>query len=359
MDRVIDERLSQKLKAVSFLCAMLVVAIHCPLLNKREWISTPEYRASIPAICSALHMVIDVFTRGAVPLFFAISGFLLAVKFHSDCSWYLGMLKKRVISLFVPFVLWNIIYLLVNVVVGRTQLCFDGAGIVEASRLILGWDFNSGVACFQLWFVRNLLVLIVMSPLLVLPLRKPVIGLSVLIVLAFLAAFNVWSPLIPYASVLYFSIGLFCGINHNAWEVWLRRHCRTMWIGTGTMAVALICIGCWVGYDGTRYEIYRTLIIPLSLGVMGVLWFGSDCLQRCLARFRNFFSLSFFIYAAHVLVVSFVSLVFGKCGLTGCSFIWLIGLLKIGLVIALTITLGLAFRRYSRRSFLILTGGRG
>lgn len=359
MDRVIDERLSQKLKAVSFLCAMLVVVIHCPILNKREWISNPEYRASIPVVCSALHMVIDVFTRGAVPLFFAISGFLVAVKFRPDCSWYLRTLKKRVLTLFVPFVLWNVIYLFVNVVLGRTQLCFDGAGIVAASRLILGWDFKSGVACFQLWFIRNLLVFIVLSPLLVWLFRRPVIGLLALIALAILAAFNVWSPLISYAGVLYFSIGLFFGFNHNAWEEWLRRHCRTMRIGTGAMAVALICIGCWVGYDGARYETYRTLMIPLSLGVMGVLWFGTDFLLHCLACFRNFFSLSFFIYAVHVLVVSFVSLVLGKCGLTGCSFIGLVGLLKIVLVVVLTIILGLAVRRYSRHSFLILTGGRG
>ena len=48
-----------------------------------------------------------VLTRAAVPLFFMASGFLLLSKNET----YLDFFKKRALKVFVPFLIWSVIYL--------------------------------------------------------------------------------------------------------------------------------------------------------------------------------------------------------------------------------------------------------
>ena len=74
--RVTDE-LSQRLRAVAFLCACLVVPIHC--WSVEAWFAG---KSGLHIWEAALAFLLtDTISRCAVPCFFVFSGYFLALKF--------------------------------------------------------------------------------------------------------------------------------------------------------------------------------------------------------------------------------------------------------------------------------------
>ena len=108
----------------------------------------------------------------AVPLFFFISGFLFFFKIERfSKTIYLNKLKKRFRTLLIPYVFWN---LLLYGAVALLSLYPKTRGFVE------GYDYNifetlvgklneAGTGTYplvyQLWFIRDLIVCVVISPL--------------------------------------------------------------------------------------------------------------------------------------------------------------------------------------------------
>lgn len=108
----------------------------------------------------------------SVPLFFFISGFLFFFKVDSfSHSIYLYKLRKRFKTLLVPYIFWN---LLLYVALALVSLYPKASAIVE------GYDYNiievfigklnsAGTQTYplvyQLWFIRDLIVCVIISPL--------------------------------------------------------------------------------------------------------------------------------------------------------------------------------------------------
>lgn len=110
----------------------------------------------------------------AVLLFFAMSGFLffndiVAVK---DC---LLKMQKRVRSLVVPYVIWNVIFVLWYLVLGTVPgvSSFINSDILAnfATPWCGGYYLLIKPASFPLWFLRDLIVFVACSPLVYLALR--------------------------------------------------------------------------------------------------------------------------------------------------------------------------------------------
>lgn len=111
-----------------------------------------------------------------VPLFFFISGFLF---FHKvvdfDGKVYANKLKNRVHTLLVPYLFWNTFVLLIYWFAQQflpSQSFFSGHhkpigdyGWIDLLRAY--WDGRNGTPLdYILWFIRNLMVMVVLSPLL-------------------------------------------------------------------------------------------------------------------------------------------------------------------------------------------------
>lgn len=167
----ISPDLSNKLTTVSFFAAVGVVLIH----------AHPPFSQAGQSDLSLLfeRFLSGSFTSSAVPIFFVISGYLFATKtdFGQQPHWYSLTIKKRIKSLLVPYILWNIIHVLTislvkmleNIHAGRPMLLYTGlyepllsfGNLVRIFGLDLGKPPIEGV----LWFVRNLLILFLISPL--------------------------------------------------------------------------------------------------------------------------------------------------------------------------------------------------
>lgn len=111
-------------------------------------------------------------TSPCVPLFFFISGFLFFGKIDSfSTKEYFRKLQKRARSLFVPYIFWNVIVLLYfafmhqftpNLVNPEFNNVYS---FTWQEWLLSFWNYPGGQPiCFQFWFLRDLMLMVVCSP---------------------------------------------------------------------------------------------------------------------------------------------------------------------------------------------------
>ncbi|MGD0547632.1 MAG: acyltransferase [Terracidiphilus sp.] len=110
--------------------------------------------------------------RAAVPLFFLISGYLF---FLGEWSWgnYLGKLKRRVGTLLIPFLFWNLTALAIYSAgrcLPQTRIYFAGGAWPPAGPFsifgYLGALFGVTTRqplCYPFWFIRDLMVLVLLA----------------------------------------------------------------------------------------------------------------------------------------------------------------------------------------------------
>ncbi|MBR3820263.1 MAG: acyltransferase, partial [Kiritimatiellae bacterium] len=154
------ERTGARLGAAGFVCALAVVLIHCQ--SMRVWFSGEASDFGINGICderldAAIRFFLSyTFVRTAVPFFFVITGFFLA---RSGNGW-LENIKKRALSLYIPFVIWNAANVALNVCAGRLS---DEGSLVLAEK-IFGWNTMSRLGCMQFWYIQAVFVFLLLWP---------------------------------------------------------------------------------------------------------------------------------------------------------------------------------------------------
>ena len=170
LDSQRKELLSATLTFIKFPLACLVVLLHADPSSKR----LDAIGFDIETVSSAAASVIWFFSQYlghiAVPAFYIISGFLFFYGVKTfDKATYQQKLQRRAKSLLVPYLAWNVIFLIAIAVIGQTNIPFlqfppllDGS--ISPVQFI--------VAVFvkpldgPLWFIRDLMVMVVATPLL-------------------------------------------------------------------------------------------------------------------------------------------------------------------------------------------------
>ena len=154
----ISEATSQKIKNMSLLCAFLVVAIHSGELHYETWSLGWIFANTIKA----------GFADIAVPFFFIVSGFFLAQHFDEE-GWWRRENQKRIRSLLIPFVAWSLIACVatipLSIIADLVAHRPFGTSITSLANwpTILGLDFTQGPNLGQLWYVRCLLIFVLLG----------------------------------------------------------------------------------------------------------------------------------------------------------------------------------------------------
>lgn len=157
--------LSHKIRNLSALLILMVIYIHM-YYREGEFMPTLNVIEGIigGGIC-----------RVAVPLFYIISGYLFFLSVPHGIKSIGQKLKKRCRTLLVPYILANIFtfifYLLLNLIALKIS-AIDNVVNFKVLNSIRGGDvwntfwivFNPPIA-FQLWFVRDLMIAMIFSPL--------------------------------------------------------------------------------------------------------------------------------------------------------------------------------------------------
>lgn len=218
----IDKRLSRKIANMGFVCMCLIVALHvnvCPPAG--------TWQRSVYDLCIAI-------SEAAVPSFFVISGFLMAGHF-GEAGWWRREVSKRVKSLAVPFVVWNLFYLVFSATLTSVVSALGGSfGGVRWSEIgimkvlsALGLIPPFWCQLTFMWYVRCLVVFACCAPLFLFA-KSRWKGIAVLLVLfAVYAAFPFLLPeavdwkvhFLKYAwmkGVCFFSLGAYLRWNGDA-----------------------------------------------------------------------------------------------------------------------------------------------
>lgn len=245
------------------------------------------------------NLISQEIARIAVPLFFLMSGYLFFNGFVWSISLYLKKLKSRVHTLLIPFLFWNIATLLIILLgqsISVTAHYFSGKNptIINFSGTdylthIFGFGFNP--ISYQFWFIRDLIILVLISPFIFYMLKKIP---SFFIYLLFLAWFSgFWLPLDMPSSeaTLFFSIGSYLAINN-----------RSCFIFDGYAKIFFIVYVSIITVDAAFHDTFIYLNkVGILLGIVSALCF-TQYLCSALKIKKALLSLSnasFFVYAAH------------------------------------------------------------
>lgn len=291
--------------ALRFPLALLVVLIHCDI-SERAGADAQQFSLIAP-LCQVLSKGIATV---AVPAFFAMSGYLFFLgKQTFTLADYRGKLRRRAKTLLVPYLVWNavafLIYAAKDTAAGQPLQfppCADlfwGIRPLGGGGLnLLGMPVGETFAPVQvpLWFVRDLIVLVAVSPALHFLLRRTGVVWLALIGIAnfvFLPNFGGMS----LTGAFWFSIGAWFAVRGKDPLATTRRFLP---------AAAVLCALSFVlsvflhDVCGPAANFLRVLY---TMSAIICLIHAADALTRRREPNRFLASSTFFIYAFHTLAL--------------------------------------------------------
>lgn len=102
-----DSTLSKTITFLRFPLIVAVVFIHTDLFNATAGGASPVNEGLFPMYSLLRHVISEELARIAVPLFFFVSGFLFFYRSEFSLKTYGQKLKKRVRTLLIPYIFWN------------------------------------------------------------------------------------------------------------------------------------------------------------------------------------------------------------------------------------------------------------
>lgn len=146
-----NKELSDKIRIASLLCTFMVIMRHAR--NLQAFWGTEQ----VNNWCAFVENGFSVLTEIAIPYFFVISGFFFFRYNYYQKGIYCEMLKKKIWTLLIPFVFWNVFWAFVPYLSGQ----MDSSEPFMAKLLHLLFSDYYGA----LWYVRNLMLLMLLVPL--------------------------------------------------------------------------------------------------------------------------------------------------------------------------------------------------
>ena len=169
---MIERYLSDKIKLLSLFSIILVLYIHSGFHNYSTEILGMKFNNMLQEIIS------EKIGRCAVPLFYMISGFLFFQNTDNGIRTIYKKMGKRVYTLIIPYIIACLFFPLFFVVldlIPGTEKFINGGNIfsffkqsisVILSSLFYKTPDGTSPLAFQLWFLRDLILIVAISPIL-------------------------------------------------------------------------------------------------------------------------------------------------------------------------------------------------
>lgn len=207
--------LHERFDLLRFPLIVLVIYVHNAVANAALSPGDPHATTS-PALLYLSQFWSQGVAAIAVPLFFVMSGYLFFYGGGWSLAIYREKLHRRVHTLLMPYLFWNIALFAAFFAVQSAGF-LASANVYYPSRTI--WENAAHIlgltpypVAFQFWFIRDLILLVVFSPLIYVALR--VLHVWLLTALAALWALALWPVAIPgIESLLFFSAGALLAIR--------------------------------------------------------------------------------------------------------------------------------------------------
>lgn len=331
---MIEKQLSDKIKIGSLICTFGVVFRHS--LNLQAF-GISEFS---PSILTYIENGVSKMTEVAVPFFFIVSGFFFMRYAYTSINEYFDMVKKKTKTLFIPFVLWNVL--------GIIPLLLTHKFVYENNQLcyltqLLHSDWN-GV----LWYVRDIMTMMLLAPLYTWIFK---VNSSLIYLVFFVFLFYLWLPVdcswMSSEGMIFFFIG---GMLQKRKYV-LNLRINKSWL---LLLVTLWFISCFIYPKLWTIHRYNTL-----LGII-ILWFALD---RIPERFKRYLielaPFSFFIYVIHLDIIKSMKVFLASAFYRNEVIALLTYIILPVITFWVCILIAKKWSKYLPKTFYIFTGGRG
>lgn len=318
----LNNKLFDVIDFLRFPLALAVVYLHCG-----DSVETAPYKDGVnTSLLDLLCITIShVITHIAVPCFFLISGYLYFKEGRINNSFYCEKTKKRFYTLFVPYILWNLIPFLFilfkriggalvkgtwdNVILylNSTEyrhLFWDKEPLNLTSQNLLGIPTPlSGPINFPLWYLRDLILLTIFSPLIYLLLKYGRKYIIFILLICYISGIWITNKILPITGVFFFALGAYLSIFKIDFLNW--RIMKSVIFKILTVLSLVIA----VYYDGMN-TYFGTIAYKLFIctGVFMTLHIGNKVVNKGIQVNKFLTESSFFIYVSHFIFVFLINL---------------------------------------------------
>lgn len=339
---------SDKIRVLSFVAILFVIYIHSPYVEASGY----------PVAKCVQRFVADFgLAIFAVPMFYTISGLLFfkGVENVVDCYPKIG---KRFQSLLVPYIIWNLVFVGWYMVMAYTP----GVSSFVNSDMLSNIHLSDPVstlhflfiepAGFHLWFLRDLIVFVLLSPILYFAI-KSLPWITVIMLFIGLG----W---IPRFGVVYFALGGVVALHYDLDKVtYLLTRQRTImllyiyFLNAILAAFGIVRSGEWI----LQYYIQIVSVIAV-IAVWGLYDILVPRDLKFSSRMYIILSYTFFVYLFHEPAFNIIKKIGLKViGVHEYSLILLYMINPI-LMLVIAIGVGMLFQKLLPKAYSICVGGR-
>lgn len=312
---------SQSLDLLRFPLAVVVVSVHVfsnsSLMLAGRWYNFTDY----PLFRELSYLVYGFLKGQSVPIYFFIAGYVFFLCERFDVTTYRHKLRNRFKSLFIPYIIWNLLTIALYAI--KQLPVFSGLRATAVSTWQFSWRsfwsafwmYDGGLtpdglhvanvhAVFPidqpLWFLRDLMILALCSPLLYFLLRRFKAGLLWALGIAWMVCdqFYLGYPNAIVTATFFFSWGAYMSINHKDILLYFGKYFKlSLWL----YPALAVCCFLLLHIDIRMADFVK------SLNVIAGLFFAYNLAayliknSKCHVR-QGLAAAGFFIYVAHYLI---------------------------------------------------------
>ena len=286
---------------------------------------------SLQGISNAIAIAISyTIAPAAVLVYFLISGFLFWKGIEEwDWSAYRKKIRSRATSLLQPYIVWNILSILTFIIYILIKDFHNGNAWANAFDYLKNidlhffWDYKywgdnkvdwlgnptpaSGPFVVPLWFVRDLLVAVVLSPLIYWLIKKIKSYFLIILFLCYISRIWPQIPGLTIDSLFYFSVGLYLAIMNKDLTAEARKYNLPLLIFASiTFAICVYFGGRGTGKGWYVFPFFTFCCVGCIVNLATYL------VKRGKAKINPLIAQSsFFVYVLHACPIAYFSTIIG------------------------------------------------
>ena len=287
-----EEKFRNQIYWLTCLFSILVVGVHSE--NAALFDLTEDSGIISSAVIWLQKVIAQQIGQIAVPGFFLVSGYLFYRKFRF--SKLFQKWRSRIGTLFIPYVIWNLLYYIVYCVFSAVPILSAASGVEHVTWSMSGvWDAIVNYTYNPVfWYLFQLILLVVSAPFLYVLLCNRWVGMAALLCAWMAVAGHIQVGMLNADALVYYGTGAYLALHARTWME--QSHKKAGWI-SGKLCIVIPIILEAV----SPLAIFPVPLVLLRLGIPLGLWLIMN--EMHLPKVKEWMKGTFFVYATHFLIV--------------------------------------------------------
>lgn len=351
-----NKQVSDKIKSASLILMIMVVFLHSYNIDIKQGGKGLFFEKGFNWIIQ--NFISNGVTRIAVPIFFIISGYLFISKANFDFQDYKIKVSKRFKTLVIPYLCWTLFGLLFYFIL---QSIPASQGFFT-KKLIKDYNFSEWVNAiikepipYQLWFLKDLIVIVFLSPIIHFLIKK--LNIIFLLIIFSFWIFNQDTVFLTSEALLFFSIGIY--VQHFNKEIISKSNKYTQYLAIIWLLLLLIktALGFY-NFPLLAQQLFLKAAILIGIVAFWNLIDNKFYLKNIDTQIKNITRFAFFIYVFHEPFLTIIKkAMFSQLSKTPNSYL-LVYLSAPIIIIIISVLVGVFLKKKTVFIYKIITGNR-